>query len=134
MAGSKNKRTYEVIDLTSDNENTGPPQKASRTSSSIMPGLSSSQPSRSGFPSSSQSKGFLSSQTTAPQLSQSSQAIYDELYGGEDFDEEADTSDRFDSYILSLQQYGSMASKIVGCRYYNGYITQGESVLLIREP
>lgn len=134
MAGLKNKRAYEVIDLTDDNENTGPPQKASRTSSSITPSLSSSQPSRSGFPDSSQTKGFPSSQTSYAPLSQSNQAVYDELYGGEEFDEEADTSDRFDSYILSLQQYGSMASKIVGCRYYSGYITQGESVLLIREP
>ena len=139
MAPANKKRTYDVIDLTGDHENNSTEprsQKAARISNPAS-GLTSSQSVNSSNHSSSQNQSnYASSQTShAPRASQSSsQAIYDELYGGEDFDEEADTSDRFDSYILSLQLYGSMNTKIVGCRYYNGYITSGESVLLIREP
>lgn len=139
MPASKGKRTHEVIDLTRDDSSPAKaesrPEKLARTSS-ISNGISSSQASRSSYPSSSQLRnGFPSSQTSyTPTLSQSGQAVYDELYGGDDFDQEEDASERFDAYILSLQQYGVMPTKIVGCRYYNGYITTGESVLLIREP
>ena len=139
MAPANKKRGYEVIDLTGDHENNSTEarsQKAARISNPTS-GLTSSQSASTSYHGSSQNQSnYASSQTShAPRASQSSsQAIYDELYGGEDFDEETDTSDRFDSYILSLQLYGSMNTKIVGCRYYNGYITSGESVLLIREP
>jgi SWI/SNF-related matrix-associated actin-dependent regulator of chromatin subfamily A3 len=59
--------------------------------------------------------------------------LYDEQ-NGDEFDIEADFADEFDSNILQLIQYGTVHTKIVGCRYYNGYITTGEMVVLTREP
>jgi SWI/SNF-related matrix-associated actin-dependent regulator of chromatin subfamily A3 len=53
-----------------------------------------------------------------------------------DDDEEEDvsatqgTTDQEYSYTL----YGVMHSKIVGCRFYNGYATVGEMVVARREP
>ena len=142
MSGAKIKRSCDFIDLTGDDENTPPttvrPQKAPR----IHPGkhaLSSSPPTTSSpFGSSQGRSGVLSSQTSYPSSSlsrarQPSHELYDEQYGDE-FDIDADLADEFDSNIFQLIQYGTVPTKIVGCRYYNGYITTGEMVVLTREP
>jgi len=142
MSGANNKRPCEFIDLTGDDENTSPttipPQKAPRVGSGKQK-PSSSQSTRSSYFGSSQGRsGVSSSQTSLPtssisRASQPAHVLYDEQYGDE-FDSDADSDDEFDSNIFRLNQYGAMPTKIVGCRYYNGYITTGEMVMLTREP
>jgi SWI/SNF-related matrix-associated actin-dependent regulator of chromatin subfamily A3 len=66
-------------------------------------------------------------------LSQSSQAI---ILDGEDDAEAEDLiqGSQDDSSYVSFMHYGSLRTKIVGVRYYDGYATVGEHVLLHREP
>lgn len=113
MAG---KRKSNFIDLTasSDNENAPPPRKHARVNPNGS--FSASQPS--------------SSQS----LNSSSQSARDAWLGGND--EEND--------IIDLSQdadegfgwvcVGAIDAKIVGVRYYDGYATMNEQVMVKREP
>jgi SWI/SNF-related matrix-associated actin-dependent regulator of chromatin subfamily A3 len=134
------KRRTEAIDLTSDD----------------TPFYSSSQPharSSSQFPSSSQSythsHGYSSSPYRAPKqprtaynqaqrtTSGSSQA--DAIFIDEDEDDDAsqevpDATQAYNQQQYDFTLYGILPAKIVGVRYYRGYATTGEMVVLKREP
>ncbi|KAF1953942.1 hypothetical protein CC80DRAFT_476857 [Byssothecium circinans] len=45
-----------------------------------------------------------------------------------------DGSEGYSEAVLSYVLYGKMETKIVGCRYYDGYATMGEMALVRREP
>ncbi|KAH8808943.1 SNF2 family N-terminal domain-containing protein [Xylogone sp. PMI_703] len=98
------KRTIETIDLTEDNENR-PQAKYARVNQASQP--------------------------TASQ----SLASGDILISSQDNDENeiVDLSQAIDDG-LAWVCIGAIDAKIVGIRYYNGYATMGESVLLRREP
>jgi SWI/SNF-related matrix-associated actin-dependent regulator of chromatin subfamily A3 len=46
---------------------------------------------------------------------------------------DVDASQSFNS-LTDHCLYGTLSTKIVGCRYYNGYVTTGEMVMVRREP
>ena len=130
------KRPVEAIDLTGDD----------------MPSYSSSQPyshSPARHPSSSRGYANSSSPYRAPKqprtsynqthrtTSGSSQA--EAIFIDEDEEEDAsqevpDTTQGYNQQHYEYVLYGAKQDKIVGVRYYNGYATTGELVILRREP
>ncbi|KAI9667568.1 MAG: hypothetical protein M1821_000384 [Bathelium mastoideum] len=72
-----------------------------------------------------------------PRLSQNSTASTT-AEESENDDEEADgfvpSQEALDQAFANFQLYGTLGGKIVGVRYYNGYATIGEMVVLQREP
>lgn len=128
------KRRYEVtdgfIDLTGSSDAEPEPQRknarlAVQASSSSSRGASNS--SSSAAPSSSWSRGV-------PHSSASSQPSWTPLEDEGDqnqiIDLTAENGVEGDGFI----PYGRIDGKIVGIRYYTGEATQGESVMLKREP
>jgi SWI/SNF-related matrix-associated actin-dependent regulator of chromatin subfamily A3 len=125
MASRIRKRPAEVIDLT-DDDNTAAFLSSQSERANKSQKLTSSQSGPSSYGPSSSSTSYAGSQRVF-------QADPDD---GEFSDDELDDallsqsfSDR-DRYVL----YGSFPSKVVGCRFYNGYVTMGEMVLLRRQP
>jgi SWI/SNF-related matrix-associated actin-dependent regulator of chromatin subfamily A3 len=133
------RRAYEAIDLTGDD---------APTYSSSQSHARSSQ-----YPSSSQgyahSHGYSSSPHRAPKqarasynqaqrtTSGSSQA--DAILDDEDEEDEAsqevpDATQAYNQQQYDYIHYGTKHDKIVGVRYYNGYATAGEMVVLRHEP
>ncbi|CAG5175025.1 uncharacterized protein ALTATR162_LOCUS10818 [Alternaria atra] len=127
------RRAYEAIDLTGDDD---------------TPAYSSSQ-----YPSSSQgyahSHVASSSPHRAPKQARTSYSQAHRTTSGSsqadaisiDEDEEDDASQEVPDATQAYNQqqydyilYGVMHEKIVGVRYYNGYATTGEMVVLRREP
>jgi SWI/SNF-related matrix-associated actin-dependent regulator of chromatin subfamily A3 len=83
----------------------------------------------------------MSSAQSSRQLSGSSQQnplVIDDNDGDDDIEdgsqEAPDGSQGYSEAVLSYGLYGTLASKIVGCRFYNGYATMGEMALVRREP
>lgn len=72
--------------------------------------------------------GAISAGAGAQSYGESSEAD-DYIEDGEDLDASQSFQDR-----SSLQLYSKFPGKIVGCRYYNGYVTRGEMVLIQRQP
>ena len=139
------KRTaYEAIDLTGDDDD--------------APSYSSQSFGRSSqYPSSSQGYAHSHAHSSSPRrarkqartsfnqaqrtTSGSSQAEAISIDEDEDEDEEDDASQEVPDATQAYNQqqyefvlYGAMHGKIVGVRYYNGYATNGETVVLRREP
>jgi SWI/SNF-related matrix-associated actin-dependent regulator of chromatin subfamily A3 len=143
-ANSTRKRPAEVIDLTDDLDDTASSasqrapktQKRDATSSHAYPSSSSS--------------AFSGSSQGAPQrqyLSSSSTSVYPgtQTFPGASQTHIGDdefTDDELDDVTLSQSfrdhseyvLYGTINTKAVGCRFYNGYVTMGEMVLIRREP
>jgi SWI/SNF-related matrix-associated actin-dependent regulator of chromatin subfamily A3 len=121
MGRPRAKRNIDQVDLTVDDRDTSPQRKratrpgSNTTATTVTPG-----------------QRFGESTEFVP-LSQSSQAI---ILDGEDDAEAEDLiqGSQDDSSYVSFMHYGSLRTKIVGVRYYNGYATIGEHVLLHREP
>ncbi|PKX96855.1 putative SNF2 family helicase [Aspergillus novofumigatus IBT 16806] len=115
------KRNIDQVDLTVDDRDTTPQRKRATRPSSNPTATTTTTGQRFG-----ESTEFVP-------LSQSSQAI---ILDGEDDAEAEDLvqGSQDDSSYVSFMHYGSLRTKIVGVRYYNGYATVGEHVLLQREP
>jgi SWI/SNF-related matrix-associated actin-dependent regulator of chromatin subfamily A3 len=134
MASQKpnRKRPVEVIDLTDEDNTTSilsSQSQSQRANKSQKLTSSQSGPSKYG-PSSSSSSYQAASQRQG--LHQSQADPYDGEFSDDEL-EDALLSQSFDDrdrYVL----YGTLQTKAVGCRFYNGYVTMGEMVLLRREP
>lgn len=100
------KRPYNAIDLTGDE-----PRKQSRTAHGA-------------------------SQSSRVQLGSSQDAplVIDDGEEEDGSQEAPDASQGYNEAEYSYGLYGEMTSKIVGCRFYNGYATVGEMVIIRREP
>ena len=68
-----------------------------------------------------------------PTPTQSSQASHVEILE-DDFDEVVDLTQNEGEDVSSLILYGTIDVKVVGCRFYSGYVTTGEMVVVTREP
>ncbi|KAF1836632.1 hypothetical protein BDW02DRAFT_566900 [Decorospora gaudefroyi] len=129
------RRAKEAIDLTSDETRfNSSPQNAPSSSR----GSTRSQ----GYASSSchghkQARtAYNPSQRTASGSSQTNPISVDDDDDGEEeaSQEVPDTSQDYNQQQYDYVLYGSLNNKIVGVRYYNGYATAGEMVVLRREP
>ncbi|USP79733.1 Putative SWI/SNF-related matrix-associated actin-dependent regulator of chromatin subfamily A member 3-like 1 [Curvularia clavata] len=119
------KRRAKVIDLTADDA----PASSSQ-------GYAESQPSPRATKQARTSRN--NAQRAPPGSSQDAPIFVDE---DEDDEEEDDASQEAPNSTQGYSQqhynyllYGSLDNKIVGVRYYNGYATTGETVVLRREP
>ncbi|KAI1079542.1 SNF2 family N-terminal domain-containing protein [Whalleya microplaca] len=91
---------------------------------------------------SSQTTAASSSQSSQPyeatppsSLSQSGQHISRSSWVEEDDDGDViDLTQDVDNLFTSMELYGTMDTKIVGVRYYNGVVTPGEVIICRREP
>jgi SWI/SNF-related matrix-associated actin-dependent regulator of chromatin subfamily A3 len=113
MSQRSTKRPLEVIDLT---QSSSPSQQRPAKTRRVADG-----------------PVYLPTPAPSSQVAQSSQPTYDE-FPEDNLVDDVDLSQSFDSYISSLILYGVLDTKIVGCRFYNGYVTIGEMVMLQREP
>jgi SWI/SNF-related matrix-associated actin-dependent regulator of chromatin subfamily A3 len=134
------RRAVEAIDLTGDDD---------APSYSSSPSFNRS----SQYPSSSQGYAHSHTYSSSPQrapkqartsynqvqrtTSGSSQA--DAIFIDEDDDDDAsqevpDATQAYNQQQYDYMHYGTMHERIVGVRYYNGYATTGEMVVLRREP
>jgi SWI/SNF-related matrix-associated actin-dependent regulator of chromatin subfamily A3 len=60
--------------------------------------------------------------------------VYIEDDDDEEEEEDASATQGVTDQEYSWMMYGGMRANIVGIRYYNGYATVGEMVILRREP
>ncbi|GFF87517.1 putative SWI/SNF-related matrix-associated actin-dependent regulator of chromatin subfamily A member 3-like 1 [Aspergillus lentulus] len=121
MGRPRAKRNIDQVDLTVDDRDTTPQRKRATRPGNNTTATTTTTGQRFG-----ESTEFVP-------LSQSSQAI---ILNEEDDAEAEDLiqGSQDDSSYVSFMHYGSLRTKIVGVRYYNGYATVGEHVLLHREP
>lgn len=125
------KRRAEAIDLTDDSPSYSPSQGHAHASSSQHP---------------SSSHGYAHSQSspTARAPKQPRTATYnraasgasqqDPVYIDDDDEEDASATQGMSEQEYGWTLYGVMHGKIVGVRFYNGYATVGEMVVVRREP
>ena len=127
MPDVKGKRKVDTIDLTSDDgaDYVYHPRKQSRSVMSA-PSTSSQAPPSSGsiMPSRSSIKNSWNSESD-PSTRESWADAEADVVGTQAFDDNA---------YESLQLYGTVNTKIVGVRYYNGRASIGELVVVRREP
>jgi SWI/SNF-related matrix-associated actin-dependent regulator of chromatin subfamily A3 len=71
---------------------------------------------------------------TAPGASQQDPVYIDDDDDDNNEEEDASATQSFTEQEYNWMQYGSMRANIVGIRYYHGYATVGERVVLRREP
>jgi SWI/SNF-related matrix-associated actin-dependent regulator of chromatin subfamily A3 len=124
------KRPVEVIDLTDEDDTTS---FLSSQSNSQRAHKSQKLTSSQSGPSSYGPSSSATSYQAGSQRQGLSQADPDDGEFSDDELEDALLSQSFndrDRYVL----YGNLRTKAVGCRFYNGYVTMGEMVLLRREP
>src|SRR5690242_7243002 len=96
------KRSHEVIDLTQESSPARPaPPRPTKTRRAEGP-------------------VYLPTPASSSQPGRSSQAIHED-FPEEDLIDDIDLSQNFDSYLSSLILYGTLDTKIVGCRFYDGY-------------
>jgi SWI/SNF-related matrix-associated actin-dependent regulator of chromatin subfamily A3 len=88
----------------------------------------------------SSSQGYAQSAQSSPhgrapkQARTASGAPQDPVYVDDDDEEDVSATQGFTEHEYSWTLYGIMHGKVVGCRYYNGYATVGEMVVVRREP
>ncbi|KIW01676.1 uncharacterized protein PV09_06859 [Verruconis gallopava] len=137
MAPNSRKRAVPIIDLTGDSDYDFDIQR--RPSKHLRENTGSFPSSQTSYSSGSSSASFGFSQTHSqfsqgqlelPARSQASQFRQDEDGGNELVDEDDARYEDVDRYVL----YGVLNTKIVGVRYYSGYISMHEMVCLFREP
>ena len=119
MARTKLKRDVDTIDLTGDSDDQDISRQAPKATR-LSHGSTASTPAEGNDDAEEDIDDIIPSQEHLNQAF----ASY-ELYG----------SSNQDVLMNHLTQFtGTLKSKIVGVRYYNGYATVGEMVLLKREP
>jgi hypothetical protein len=122
------KRPIETIDLTDDSPFYSSQPQAHGSSSQGYAQSSQSSPN---------SRAHKQPRTTASRRTPSGASQHDPVYVDveEDEDEEdVSATQGFTEQEYSWTLYGVMYGKIVGCRYYSGYATVGEMVIVRREP
>jgi SWI/SNF-related matrix-associated actin-dependent regulator of chromatin subfamily A3 len=67
-------------------------------------------------------------------MTHASGASQDPVYVDDDEEEDFSATQGLSEQEYSWMLYGVMHGKIVGCRYYSGYATVGEMVMVKREP
>jgi SWI/SNF-related matrix-associated actin-dependent regulator of chromatin subfamily A3 len=128
------RRAREAIDLTSDDAPSSQPYAHSSQYASSPQRHANSYTSSSPYRAPKQARhAYDQAQRTASGSSQVDAIVIDE----EEDDANADAPDatqghsqQHHDYIL----YGNWHQKVVGVRYYQGYVTEGEMVVLQREP
>ncbi|KAL9108964.1 MAG: hypothetical protein Q9227_006360 [Pyrenula ochraceoflavens] len=138
MAGPDKRKLGNFIDLTEDNENE-PPTKSSKSAIANNPASAGKRRA----PLSSQSSWNDSGYSSSPShgLSQHSQSERDSWLAASTQELDANalenvpsTNDDENEDSETYELYGNIDTKIVGVRYYNGRVTQGEYALVKREP
>ncbi|KAH7072928.1 SNF2 family N-terminal domain-containing protein [Paraphoma chrysanthemicola] len=124
------KRAAEAIDLTDDSPFYSSQPHAHTSSSQGYAHPSSSQ----GYANSSQSSRPVKQARTGNNRTASGASQQDPVYIDDDEEEDGSATQSFSDQEYSYALYGVMHSKIVGCRFYNGYATVGEMVITRREP
>ncbi|KAG9196613.1 SWI/SNF-related matrix-associated actin-dependent regulator of chromatin subfamily A3 [Alternaria panax] len=109
------RRAYEAIDLTGDDD--APPYSSSPHRAPKQARTSYNQ-----------------AQRTTSGSSQADAIFIDDDEEDEASQEVPDATQAYNQQQYSFDLYGTMNGKIVGVRYYDGYATTGEIVLLQREP
>lgn len=135
-SASSSKRKPEAIDLTGSDDDDGKRQRQNRSSwrrPDANESLSQRSPSSRNPPNTSrnQSLGAIQAERDAwlaPNASQQSNLDDSDIY------ESISSTQNYSSNSDSWMRYGHLAGKIVGVRYYDGFATYGEKVLLLREP
>jgi SWI/SNF-related matrix-associated actin-dependent regulator of chromatin subfamily A3 len=117
------KRHWEAIDLTEEES----PFYSSQRASTSQGYAQSSQSSPDG-------RAPKQSRTLAPSRTASGASQQDPVYIDDDEEEDVSATQGFTEQEYSWMLYGQMHAKIVGVRYYDGYATVGEMVVVRREP
>jgi SWI/SNF-related matrix-associated actin-dependent regulator of chromatin subfamily A3 len=127
------KRRAEIIDLTDDNSAYASQPYADASSSQGHGHASSSQ----GYAQSSQSSPYgrapKQPRTATSHRSLSGASQHDAVYIDDD-EEDVSATQGMSEQEYTWTLYGVMHEKIVGVRYYSGYATIGEMVVVRREP
>jgi hypothetical protein len=123
------KRPIETIDLTDDSSFYSPQSNAHVSSPRGSTQASSSQ----GYAHSSQSSPYGRAAKQA-RTAHASGVSHDPVYVDDDEEEDLSATQGVSEQEYSWTLYGVLHGKIVGCRYYSGYATVGEMVVVKREP
>jgi SWI/SNF-related matrix-associated actin-dependent regulator of chromatin subfamily A3 len=126
------KRRAETIDLTEDSPFYSS-QQHTHASSSHHPSSSQGY-AHSQSHSSPSGRAPKQPRTTAYNRTPSGASQQDPVYIDDDDEEDASASQGMNEQEYSWTLYGNLHGKIVGVRYYNGYATVGEMVVVRREP
>jgi SWI/SNF-related matrix-associated actin-dependent regulator of chromatin subfamily A3 len=126
------KRPVEAIDLTDDSPFYSS-QPYTHASSSQHP-LSSQGYAHSQSHSSPVGRAPKQPRTAAYNRTPSGASQQDPVYIDDDDEEDASASQGMNEQEYAWTLYGNLHGKIVGVRYYNGYATVGEMVVVRREP
>ncbi|KAH6867044.1 SNF2 family N-terminal domain-containing protein [Alternaria rosae] len=134
------RRAYEAIDLTGDGDVPAYSSSQSHARSSQYPASSQGYAQSHGYSSSphrapKQARtSYNQAQRTTSGLSQADAIFIDEDEEDDASQEVPDATQTYNQQQYDYILYGIKQDKIVGVRYYNGYATTGEMVVLRREP
>jgi SWI/SNF-related matrix-associated actin-dependent regulator of chromatin subfamily A3 len=126
MAPSQ-KRSFEPLDYTEDS-----PYNFSTNASSSQSYAQSSQSSPYGRAPKQPRTSSSSTANRAPSGATQQDPVY--IDSEDDEEEDVTATQGYSAHESSWMLYGVMHGKIVGVRYYNGYATVGEMVVVRREP
>jgi hypothetical protein len=119
------KRRFEAIDLTEEDSPIYSSQRASSSQGHAYAQWSQSSPN---------GRAPKQSRTTASSRTPSGASQNDPVYIDDDEEEDVSATQGFTEQEYSWILYGQMHAKIVGVRYYDGYATVGEMVVVRRDP